>query len=227
MSEEQLFYLYMWLKFLAGAVGFVAIIILSISAFRYLRAIYKRSKFLARLMPLDAREGVVVKRITLQYGSIFRNTKKVDLVIDTKEKRYVVKYFTPSVTKNINLFFLTPTRYFITTVMGYTLLTRSSGFIILARLFKPKDIDELFLKMTYTEMIETVKGEKSLPSVNFESYASKDKPTENILIINPIPLNVKCLNKNRLEPLLSGDKYGNFKIFSSNDFLKLLDRETD
>lgn len=220
-------YLRYWLEFLAGVVCFIAIIILSISAIRYLRAIYKRSKFLARLMPLDARKGVEVKRITLQYGSIFRNTKKVDMVIDTTEKRYVVKYFTPSVTKNINLFFLTPNRYFITTVMGYTLLTRSSGFIILSRLFKPKDIDELFLKMTYTEMIETVKGEKALPSVDFDKYASRDKITENVLIINPIPLNVKCLDKNRFVPLLSGDQYHNFKIFSTNDFLKTLDRETD
>ena len=178
-------------------------------------------------MSLDAREGVVVKRITLQYGSIFFNTKKVDMVIDTKEKRYVIKYFTPSVTKNINLFFLTPNRYFITTVMGYTLLTRSSGFVIISRLFKPKNIDDLFLKMTYTEMIETVKGEKTLPSVDFDRYATRDKKTENILIINPIPLNVKYLDKNHFEQILSGDRYGDFKIFSSNDFLKLLDRETD
>ncbi len=227
MTEEQLFYLDHWLRFLVEILCLVAIVVFSIIVFRYLRAIYKRSKFLAKLIPLDARDGVVVKKITSQYVSIFRNTKKVDLIVETKEKRYVIKYFTPSVIKNINLFFITPNRYFITNVKGYTLLLRNVGFIIFARIFKPQTIEETFLRMTHNEIYEVAKGEKKLPIIDFDSYSTKDKITENILIINPIPLNVKYINKNRFDPLLSGDEYGDFKMFSTDGFLKLLDRETD
>ncbi|MBQ7761768.1 MAG: hypothetical protein IJ400_06910 [Clostridia bacterium] len=227
MSEEQLLYLGYWLTFLAEIICLVAIVVFLIIAFRYLRAIYKRSKFLARLIPLDVREGVVVKKITSQYGSIFCNTKKVDIIVETKEKRYVIKYFTPSVIKNINLFFITPNRYFITNVKGYTLLLRNVGFIIFARMFKPKRIEETFLRMTHNEIYEVVKGEKHLPTIDFDSYSTKDKITENVLMVNPIPLNIKYINKNRFEPLLSGDEYESFKIFSTDGFLKQLDRETD
>ena len=73
-------------------------------------------------------------------------------------------------------------------------------------------------------MYEHIKGEKHLPSIEFDAYKCEDKETENILIINPVPLNIKYINKNKFDQLFSGDTYSNFKVYSTEEFLLYVKR---
>lgn len=90
--------------------------------------------------------------------------------------------------------------------------------LIRSSFFKPKNIETTFLKLTHTEIIEKMKGIKHLPTIDFLRYDVDNKKTENILIINPIPLNIKYINANCFELLLSGDKYDNYRVYSANEF---------
>lgn len=213
-----------WALFLLEVLGLIIFIALSILAFRYLRAINKRKKFVKKAVSFCKSNNIQVKKTSWQYASIFRNAKKPDMVIDTDIKRYVIKFFTPSIVKNINLHFITPNRYFVTNVKGYILVTRNAGALIRAGFFKPKNVEDTFLKLTHTEIIELVKGEKPLADFSFDDFRDNSKETENILIINPIPLNVKYINKNRFDLLLSGDCYSNYKMYSTEEFLLFINR---
>ena len=199
-------------------------IILLIFIFRYVRAIIKRCRFVTSTSVFCKMSNIDYKKTAWQYASIFKNTNKADLIIDTKEKRYVVKYFTPSIVKNINLHFITPNRYYITNVKGFVLITRNAGSLLRASFFKPKNIEATFLSLTHTEMYEHIKGEKRLPTIDFDVYKCDDKETENILIINPVPLNIKYINKNKFDQLFGGDTYSNFKVYSTEEFLLYVKR---
>ena len=142
-------------------------------------------------------QGIHINKTAPLLISIFKNTKLPELLLETEEKRYILKYFTPSIVKNINLNFITPNDYFLTSVKGFVLITRNAGALIRASFFKPKNIESTFLKLTHTEVHERIKGQKFLPSPNYEKYHSDNKVTENILIINPIPLNIKYVHVNR------------------------------
>jgi len=193
----------------------VAVIIL---IYRYARAVFKRMIFLIKITAFCKTQSICIKKIAPRFISIFKNTESPELLIETKDKRYVLKFFTPSVVKNINLNFITPNEYFLTSVKGFVLVTRNAGALIRASFFKPKNIESTLLKLSHTEIHEKVKGQKFLPSPTYEKYHSCKMETENILIINPVPLNIKYIHINRFEPLLCGDKYSNFKIYSTNDF---------
>ena len=208
-----------WGLFLLELLALILVIVLSVFAFRYIRAICKRRRFVRKITALCKSNKILFNKNAWQYASIFRNTKKPDLIIDTESKRYVIKYFTPSIVKNINLHFITPNRYFITNVKGYILVTRNAGALIRAGFFKPKNIESTFLSLTHTEIVEFVKGEKKFPSIEFDKYKHESKKTQNVLIINPIPLNVKYINKNKFDLLLSGDSYHNYQMYSTEEFL--------
>ncbi len=199
---------------------FVLIISIAVVIFvyRYVRAILKRTIFFFKLKVFCKTQSIPIKKTGSQFTSIFKNTKSPELLIETVEKRYIIKYFTPSIVKNVNLNFITPNDYFLTSVKGFVLVTRNAGALIRASFFKPKNIESTFIKLTHTEIHEKVKGQKFLPTPNYEKYNRDGKETENILIINPIPLNIKYIHINRFEQLLGGDEYGNFKIYSTNEF---------
>ena len=199
---------------------FVLIICIAffILIYRYARAILKRIIFFAKIKVFCKVQGIHINKTAPLFISIFKNTKSPELLLETEEKRYILKYFTPSIVKNINLNFITPNDYFLTSVKGFVLITRNAGALIRTSFFKPKNIESTFLKLTHTEVHERIKGQKFLPSPNYEKYHSDNKVTENILIINPIPLNIKYVHVNRFEPLLAGDEYGKFKVFSTNEF---------
>ena len=199
---------------------FVLIICIAffILIYRYARAILKRIIFFVKIKVFCKAQGIHINKTAPLLISIFKNTKLPELLLETEEKRYILKYFTPSIVKNINLNFITPNDYFLTSVKGFILTTRNAGALIRASFFKPKNIESTFLKLTHTEVHERIKGQKFLPSPNYEKYHIDNKVTEKILIINPIPLNIKYVHVNRFEPLLGGDEYGKFKVFSTNEF---------
>lgn len=219
LSPEARSIIRSWVKFLFELLILILIIAVIVLIYRYIRAIYKRARFVTKATFYCKTNKLKLQKNSFQYLSILCNTKKPDLIMETENKRYVIKYFTPSILKNVNLSFITPNRYFITNVKGFILVAKNVGFLLRARLFKPKNIDSTFLSLTHTEITEHIKGEKRLPTISFDLYKSAEKETENILIINPIPLNVKYINKNKFDLLLSGDEYHNFKIYSSEEFL--------
>ncbi len=200
----------------------IFVLIISIAVFilvyRYVRAILKRTIFFFKLNVFCKTQSISIKKTGSQFISIFKNTKSPELVIETTDKRYIIKYFTPSIVKNVNLNFITSNDYFLTSVKGFVLVTRNAGALIRASFFKPKNIEATFLKLTHTETHEKVKGQKFLHTPDYGKYHNDNKETENILIINPIPLNIKYVHVNRFEPLLGGDEYGNFKVYSTNEF---------
>ena len=207
-----------WGIFLLQILILIISIALFILLYRYVRAILKRTIFLFKLKIFCKMQDISIKKTGSWSISVFMNTKSPELLIETEEKRYVVKFFTPSVVKNVNLNFITPNDYFLTSVKGFVLVTRNAGALIRYSFFRPKNIESTFLKLTHTEIHEKIKGQKFLPTPEYGKYHSIEKKTENILIINPIPLNIKYAHVNRFESLLGGDEYGNFKVYSTNEF---------
>ena len=207
-----------WGIFLFQIFVLIICIAVFILVYRYARAILKRTIFLFKLTVFCKTQSIPIKKTGSQFISIFKNIKSPELVIETTDKRYIIKYFTPTIVKNVNLNFITPNDYFLTSVKGFVLVTRNAGALIRASFFKPKNIESTFLKLTHTEIHEKVKGQKFLPSPSYEKYHDENKETENILLINPIPLNIKYVHINRFEPLLGGDEYGGFRIYSTNEF---------
>ena len=207
-----------WGIFLFQIFVLIVSIAIFILIYRYIRALLKRVIFLVKINVFCKKNHIQVRKTKLQLLSVFKNTKSPELIIENNVKRYVIKFFTPTIVKNVNLNFVSPNYYFLTNVKGYVLLTRNAGSLIKARFFKPKNIEDTFLKMTHKELVEKVKGQKYLPPIDFEKYKSSEKITENILMITPVPLNMKYINANRFDALMSGDKYANFKVYSTNEF---------
>ena len=207
-----------WGIFLFQTFLLITFIAIAILIYRYVRAIIRRIAFLSKLTLFCRMKNIKIQKTGSALLSIFKNTKAPELIIDNDCKRYVIKFFTPTIVKNVNINFISPNYYFLTSVKGYILFARNAGALIRTSFFKPKNIEATFLKLTHTETVEKMKGRKHLPTIDFSRYSTNEKETENILIINPIPLNIKYINANRFELLLSGDKYDNYRVYSANEF---------
>ena len=207
-----------WGIFLFQTFLLIIFVAITILIYRYARAIIRRIAFLSKLTLFCKMKNIKIQKIRSAILSIFKNTKTPELIIENNSKRYVIKFFTPSIVKNVNMNFISPNYYFLTSIKGYILIARNAGALIRSSFFKPKNIETTFLKLTHTEIIEKMKGIKHLPTIDFLRYDVDNKKTENILIINPIPLNIKYINANCFELLLSGDKYDNYRVYSANEF---------
>lgn len=216
---------YVWAVFLLQLFLLIFGVLLFMYVLRNLRSIFKRKRAISNFKAVCEKNNVVFKKNASLYKSLFKDTTEPEMVIETSEKRYVIKLFNPANIKNINITFLTPEKYIITKANGYILVSKNIYWLFITNMFRPKNISSRFFIPVHIEQYETNKGIKDFPKIDFDTYRLAEKETVNVMMFNPVPLNIKYIDKSHTRQLLSGDKFENYEIYSSGDFLSRLKRE--
>ena len=217
---------YVWAVFLLQLFILIFGILFFMYVWRNLRVILKRARAVSNFRAVCDKNNIKLEKKSSLYKSLFKDTTEPELVIETDETKYVIKLFNPAVIKNINVTFLSPSEYIVTKANGYILVSKNMYWLFITNLFRPKNISSRFFIPVHTMQYETVKGIKSFPKINFEEKPS-EKKTVNVLMFNPVPLNIKYVDKSHTRQLLSGDKFEGYEIYSSGDFLSRLKREVN
>ncbi len=211
--------IYNWAVFL----GQVALIVLGCVilwfVYRYLRTVRKRMKAVKTLKKSAERAGFKCKK-TGSYLNFDSHNMETCFVLTRGLTQYNVRFLT-TFGKNRTLRFLAPDAYVSEKNFGYILLNTSHHrHLLIARMFKPKNISGDLLKWTHSETVtfpsNTIytKGVEVLQSGNVRE----------VVILNPVPLKAFYLDKTTWKQIIGGETWQNLSFHDISSFCSMIER---
>lgn len=207
-----------WTEFLVTLVLLIAAALLLYKSLKYIRAVFKRMAFAAKLKKTCRENGHRLTVTAPLYRSVFFRTTRPELLVETGTDVYSVKLFACVNRKETYVF------------DGLTRFTTRSNF------------NPIYLNTRYPTKGAHWWNEKVRKSLvpkiyraddHFETSDVTTKPIEfpedggirRILCINPISVEMLRVNKSQTELIADGDYYEGCHIYSAAGFCRLLGAE--
>ena len=211
--------IYSWIVFLGQLVLIVLGCVMLYFIYRYLRTVSKRMKAVKNLKKSAARAGFKCKK-TGSYLNFDSHNMETCFVLTKGLEQYNVRFLT-TLGKNRTLRFFAPDAYVSEKNFGYTLInTNHVHSLLIARMFRPKNIPADLLKWTHSETVtfpsNTIytKGVEVLQSGNVHE----------IVIFNPVPLKAFFLDKTTWTQVIGGETWQNLSFHDIGSFCSMLER---
>jgi len=211
---------YNWIVFLGQMVLIVIGLVLLYYLYRYLRALRKRLRAVKQLKASAKKAGFRCVKTSASHINFDAHNMETCFVLTKGLTQYNVR-FLATIGKNRTLRFLSPDSYVSEKNFGYILLnTRNVISIMMAKMFKPKNIPGNLLKWVHTE------------NVTFPSNTIHTKGVEvlqegnvhEIVILNPVPLKVFLLDKTTWKQVIGGETWQKLSFHDISSFCSMIER---
>ena len=167
------------------------------SVYSFVRAVIIRSSFLKKLRSIVSEKGYTLKSERKAFASFFKSASAPDLILETKETKYLIRFITCYKRKRF---------YHFANEQYYAFYSK------------------LFFALPLAKQEESLRGQEKfryLPPLDqkYIDEKAEEKP-QNVFLFSPAPVEITHLGK----ILSNGDKIENHLIFSGKGFLEYLSR---
>ena len=212
--------IYNWIVFLGELALIVLGCVMLYFICRYLRTVNKRVKAVKKLKKSAERAGFKCQK-SGSYLNFDSHNMETCFVLTKGLVQYNVRFLT-TFGKNRTLRFFAPDAYVSEKNFGYILLnTAHHRHLLIARMFRPKNIPADLLKWTYSDTVtfpsNTIftKGVEVLQSGNVHE----------IVIFNPVPLKAFFLDKTTWTQVIGGETWQNLSFHDISSFCSMIERK--
>lgn len=212
--------IYNWIVFLGEIALIVLSLVLIYYLYRYLRALRKRLRAVKQLKASAKKAGFRCVKTSASHINFDAHNMETCFVLTKGLTQYNVR-FLATVGKNRILRFLSPDSYVSEKNFGYIILnTRSVISIMMAKMFKPKNIPGNLLKWVHTENV-------TFPSNTIHTKGVEvlqDGNVHEIVILNPVPLKVFLLDKTTWKLVIGGETWQKLSFHDISSFCSMIER---
>lgn len=198
-----------WLIFIAHIIAAIAIIVIIIKSFKYIRAFFKRSSLMRRLRAICKNKGYILKENNV-YRSVIKSNTAPELCIKANDKLYLVKFFT--CLKYRDTYTLTDHSSYFTSSNTANIMAVIERSPLGTMPLHGRNEQRLWNKTTVKTGEHHIKKEIKNDSVSFK----QGENIERILCINPISVDMQVVHTNRPEKVFDGERFKDCIVYSGS-----------